>query len=58
MASEPGLNQNQVCLRSAKPSSASEPKKGMMPFILVQHTLYAVLYRTANRYSSRMLFQN
>ena len=31
-------------------NSASEPKKGTLPFISVQHTLYAVLYRTIYRY--------
>ena len=34
-------------------SSASEPKKGMLPFISVQHMLYAVLYRTSYRYCKR-----
>ena len=31
-------------------SSVSEPMKGTLPFISVQHTLYAVLYRSAYRY--------
>ena len=34
-------------------SSASEPKKGILPFISVQHMLYAELYRTAYRYFKR-----
>ena len=34
-------------------SSASEPKKGMVPFSLLQRTLYPVLYWTAYEYRNR-----
>ena len=37
-------------------SSASEAMKGTLPFISVQHTLYAVLYRSAYRYRMRADF--